>query len=77
MATKKTEKPAAGPAAAGIRVTALGASFWRAGLQFTREPRELSLAELTPEQLELIRDEGDGGQLVVEDITLDPGKAAD
>jgi hypothetical protein len=71
MATKKPAKPvAAGPADKALEVSSRRASFWRAGLQFTTEPRVLPLAELSAEQAEQIRDEGDGGQLVVAEIDL-------
>ena len=72
MATKK----AAGPATKGLKVTARADSFWRGGHQFTGAPRTLALADLTPEQAEAIRHEGrSGGQLVVEEVDLEAGKA--
>jgi hypothetical protein len=71
MPSKKAPAPAAaGPADKALEVTARRASFWRAGLQFTTEPRVLPLAELSAEQAEQIRAEGDGGQLVVTEIDL-------
>lgn len=71
MATRKT----AGPANKGLKVTARNASFWRGGHQFGAAPRELALAQLTPEQAEAIRAEGEpGGQLVVEEIDIEPAK---
>ena len=67
MAAKKT----AGPAGKGLEVTSRNASFWRGGHQFTRAPRMLALAELTPEQAEAIRAEGEpGGQLVVDEVDI-------
>jgi hypothetical protein len=74
MATKAKTKPA-GPADRGLEVTARRESFWRAGLQFTREARVVPLAELTPEQADAIRTEGDGGQLVVSEVDIAPAKA--
>lgn len=68
----------------GIRVTYVGhppgstsqampgvtANFWRAGIQFTLgQPRLLALADLTPQQQLLLRDEGmPQGRLTVEDV---------
>jgi hypothetical protein len=69
-----TTAPAAGPAGTGLKVTSRPESFWRGGLQFTREPRVLPLAELTPEQADAIRAEGDGGQLVVEEVAIEAPK---
>lgn len=69
MATKKTPA-AAGPAGKALEVTARRDSFWRAGLQFTRDTRVVPLADITPEQAEAIRAEGDGGQLVVAEVDL-------
>lgn len=75
MPSKKQAVQAAGPATKGLEVTARRDSFWRAGLQFTREARVVPLAELTDDQAEAIRAEGDGGQLVVTEVDIDP-KAA-
>lgn len=74
MATKK-QTQSAGPAERGLEVTARRDSFWRAGLQFTREARVVPLAELTPEQADAIRAEGDGGQLVVSEVDIPAAKA--
>ncbi|HRD86154.1 MAG TPA: hypothetical protein PLF63_13400 [Rubrivivax sp.] len=68
MATSK--KNAAGPAGKGLEVSSRRALFWRAGLQFGPEPRVLPLAELSAEQAEAIRAEGDGGQLLVREVDL-------
>jgi hypothetical protein len=70
MATSK-KSVQAGPAGKGLQVTARRASFWRGGYQFSAEPRVLALADLTPEQAQAIRDEGDGGMLVVAEVDLD------
>lgn len=72
MATKKQAKPAAGPDNKGLQVTARSNSFWRGGRQFTREPQVVPLADLTPEQLDEILAEGDGGELVVIEVDIDP-----
>jgi hypothetical protein len=71
MATK-SKKPAAGPADKALRVTALRPSFWRGGLQFSSAtPRVVSLADLTPEQAEAIREER---MLVVEEVDIEAAK---
>lgn len=71
MATSKKAAQAAGPAGKGLEVTSRRASFWRGGQQFTSTPRVVKLSELTPEQAEQIRAEGeDGGQLVVTEVDL-------
>lgn len=57
MATKQTKTPGAGPATKGLRVVARPDSFWRGGLQFTKEPRTIPLSELTPAQVEEITEE--------------------
>jgi len=69
MATKK--RPAAGPADKALRVTAKRPSFWRSGLEFGATPRVVSLADLTPEQAEAIREEP---MLVVEDVDAEAAK---
>lgn len=76
MATTNKKQPAAaGPAGKALQVTSRRQSFWRGGLQFTHEPRVVPLADITPEQAEAIRAEGEpGGQLVVDEIDL-PAKA--
>lgn len=67
----KTSAPkAAGEPTKGLGVTARRDSFWRAGLQFTRDERIVPLSDITPEQEEAIRAEGDGGQLVVRDVDI-------
>lgn len=50
-----------------LRVTATVASFWRAGLQFTREPRELDATVLTPAQIVQLLDE----TMLIVEATLD------
>ena len=78
MATKSKAAPkAAGPAGKGLEVSSRRASFWRGGHQFTTEPRVLALADLSEEQAEQIRAEGEpGGQLVVAEVDIPaPGKA--
>lgn len=71
MATKNKAARAAGPADKGLQVSSKRESFWRGGQQFTTEPRVVPLADLSPEQAEQIRAEGEpGGQLVVAEIDL-------
>lgn len=76
MATSnKKAAQAAGPASKGLEVSSRCPSFWRGGHQFTAEPRVLALADLTAEQAEQIRAEGEpGGQLVVGEVDI-PAKA--
>lgn len=50
-----------------LRVTATVASFWRAGLQFTREPRRLDATVLTPAQIVQLLDE----TMLIVEATLD------
>ena len=75
MATSKSkaQRNAAGEPTRGLAVVSRRESFWRAGLQFTREERVVPLADLTPEQAEAIVAEGDGGQLVVREVDIEPG----
>ena len=75
--SKKTPSPV-GAADVGLRVAHKGAgSFWRGGHEFTGEPRTIALADLTPEQADEIRAEGDkaGGWLVVTEVAIEPAKA--
>ena len=72
MATKQPKITAAGPATKGLRVVARPDSFWRAGLQFTKEPRVIPLSELTPAQLGEITDEP---LLVVTEVDIEPAPA--
>lgn len=67
MATsnKRAEK-GAGPADKALKVVSRRPSFWRAGIEFTAEPKILPLNEITEAQREAICLEGlPGGQLVV------------
>lgn len=51
-----------------LRVTATVASFWRAGLQFTREPRVLDMnSSLTPERIVRLVDE----TMLIVEVTSD------
>lgn len=71
-----TSKKHAGPADQGLQVTSRRESFWRGGICFRSEPTTLSLADLTPEQAEAIREEGrPGGQLVVQEVQIVAAKA--
>jgi hypothetical protein len=74
---KNSAAKAAGPAGKGLEVSSRRPSFWRGGQQFTTEPRVLALAELSAEQAEQIRAEGEpGGQLVVTEVDIPaPAKA--
>lgn len=78
MATSKSkDKPAAGPANRGLEVTAKRASFMRGGQQFGFTTRIVALAELSPEQAEQIRAEGEpGGMLIVREVDM-PDAPAD
>lgn len=71
--TKKTTPKAAGPATRGLQVTSRTASFWRAGIQFTGEPRVVPLSELTDEQVEAITSEP---MLVVHEVDIPPADKA-
>lgn len=65
----KKQPAAAGPADKALEVSSHRDSFWRGGLQFTREPRVVLLSDITAEQADAIRAEGEpGGQLVVTEI---------
>ena len=73
MATRK--KIPSRPADKGLRVISRRPSFWRAGRQFGAVPSDVPLSELTEEQEEQIRAEGQpGGQLVVQDIDITPAE---
>lgn len=69
MPSTKNKAQAAGPANKALEVSSHRESFWRGGLQFTREPRVVLLSDITAEQADAIRAEGEpGGQLVVAEI---------
>lgn len=71
MATNKQAAKPAGPAGKGLEVVSRRESFWRCGMQFTQTPRTLALADLSEEQAERLRAEGEpGGQLVVTEVDL-------
>jgi hypothetical protein len=71
MATKKPA--AAGAATKGIKVVCAAASYYRGGIQFSKEPKVVSLADLSEEQLAEIK--GDPDLAVVEvDIAADDAK---
>lgn len=67
MAEQKTKKVAA------LRITARSESFWRAGLQFTREPREVPLSSLSKQQVEALKAEP---MLVCEVCEIEGGDGA-
>lgn len=67
--TAKTK--AAGPSTKGIEVVATRESFRRGGHAFGREAVTLPLSELTPEQLEAIRNEA---MLIVRDVDIPAAK---
>jgi hypothetical protein len=56
MATAKKDK-AAGAATEGLRVVSRPATFRRAGINFSAEPRVIPLSELTDEQVAQIEGE--------------------
>ena len=58
----------------GLRVSSRGERFWRAGIQFTREPQDLPLNDLNEEQIDAIQGES---MLVVEEVDIDIEVAAD
>lgn len=70
-------KPAkAGSPNKGLQVVAKRTSFWRGGIQFGHEPKTVALSELTPEQAQAIRDEGEpSGMLVVSEVEIEAVKA--
>lgn len=68
MATaSKTKAAPAGASTRGIKVVSRPASFWRAGIQFTDQPRVIALSDLTAEQYEAITNEP---KLVVTEVDL-------
>lgn len=68
MTNAKNKAKAAGPATKGVRVQARGEKgIRRAGRHWGPEAVDVPLSELTPEQLELLREEG---QLLVTDIDM-------
>lgn len=67
MAKANTTK-AAGPATKGLKVIARRESFRRAGLTFSGEARTIPLAELTDEQVELLKGEP---LLVVQEVDIE------
>jgi hypothetical protein len=70
----KTTKPkAAGPEDKGLRIVAKREGFRRAGHQFGSQAVELSLADLTSEQVEQLRNEP---MLVVTDVDMTPAPTA-
>lgn len=76
---KSTPKPTAGAADKGLRVAHKApGSFWRGGNEFSGEPRVIALADLTPEQADEIRAEGEkvGGWLVVTEVDIEPAAVA-
>lgn len=71
MATSNKQPAKAGKADKGLKVMTRVGTFWRGGRQWTTEEQTVSLAELTPEQAQQIRDEGaPGGQLIVEEVDI-------
>lgn len=75
MARKPATPAVAGPADKGLKVAHVAAgSFWRGGHEFTQEARTIPLADLTPEQADEIREEGDkkGGWLTVTEVDIEP-----
>lgn len=74
MTTKKDGAGAAGGTQA-LRVVARRDSFRRAGYAFSAEPRTIPLAELTKEQINMLRNDP---LLVVMDVELpeEPGTPA-
>mgnify|MGYP000977604019 CR=1 FL=1 len=75
MAANQTKTPPAEAAAAkkaktvpGIRVVSRPDSFRRAGFGFTSSPKDIAVADLSEEQLALIRGEP---KLVVVDIDME------
>lgn len=79
--TSKADKApeTAGGADRGLRAVHKAAgTFWRGGHEFSQEPRTIALADLTPEQADEIRQEGEkpGGWLVVTEVDLSTDPAA-
>ena len=69
-----TDKKTPGKKVPGLSIASRTASFRRAGLGFTAEPRLVPLAELTKEQLAALRAES---MLIVTDVQIDaPADAA-
>lgn len=74
MATNNKQPKAAkaGPAERGLKVMTRTGTFWRGGRQWSTEATTVSLADLSPEQAEQIREEGaPGGQLLVEEVDIE------
>lgn len=76
MTTKPKAENSAGPAKRGLQITARRDSFWRAGIQFFGDKaKTIPLTDLTAEQIEEIRMEGNpGGQLLVIEVEIPPTK---
>lgn len=66
---KTQVKKAAGPADKGLRIVARKDSFRRCGRVFGIEPVVIALADLTEEELELLKNER---QLLVAEVDIEP-----
>lgn len=67
----------AGPATKGLEVIAKRPQFYRGGQAFNQEPRVVALADLTEEQAEQIRAEGQpGGMLIVREVDIEAAEKA-
>lgn len=72
MATSnKAINKAAGSATRGLRVIARRDSFRRAGHVFSGEAKTIALADLTEDQVELLKSER---LLVVQEVDIEPAK---
>ena len=65
MATAKPK--AAGPATKGLQIVSRPETFFRAGIQFTQEPRVVPLSDLSPDQVEALFNEP---KLVVNEVDI-------
>ncbi len=68
---KDLKDASAGSATEGIEVIARQATFYRAGIEFGHEPKQISLSSLTKQQLDDIKSEP---MLITRDIEIDPSK---
>ncbi|SDO76449.1 hypothetical protein SAMN05216303_102295 [Rhodoferax sp. OV413] len=70
MATKSKDQ-AAGPATKGLKIIARCESFRRAGHSFGADAKTISLADLTDDQVDLLKGER---LLVVQEVDIEPKK---